>query len=258
MSGLSDAAMALTRAIYEDEGGKTRGKVAYEVVVADTRSDTTLITLRFESKAPINEEELRGKARKAFTKLTEELAADAAADVGAKLLTQYGFEVEGAGQNILRKRTTGSVNIVYDETGVGEDGVSAGIQTARGKLISQKNLRFLLNLVMKEYMLKEMTSPSAGKGRNTPLRNRTGRFVNSAVVDKISLINTPSKRQKQKLSLYFNYMIYPYQVFDPRRSSREALASKARDPVRIIGEALAKAARDLVLEKAYSIEVRQI
>lgn len=258
MSSLSDAALALTRALYEDEGGKKRGKVQYEVLVGDTRDDTTFVTLRFESKVPINEGELERSVARSLEKMTSELAADAATQIGNDMLEQYGFTIAGPGQDVLKKRTTGSVNVSYDDTDGLEDGISAGIQTARGKLISQKNLQFLLNLLMKEYMLKEMTSPRAGTGRNSPLRNRTGRFVTSAEVTNVRLSNLPSAGGKQKLSLYYNYMIYPYQVFDPARSSRQDMASQARNPVRIIGEALAKAARDLVREQAYRIEVRKL
>lgn len=260
MSSLSTAALALTSKVFSDPDGDTKTKAGYEVIISDKRDPENLVTLRFVAKTSLTPEEIEANITKTFTKVQDSLMAAASVATADSMLEKYGFN-KGNAPKLGAKRASGSVSISYDKSGDGEDepDVSAGIQLTTGRYASKSDLRFMLTNLMQEYMLQEMTSPSAGSGRNTPLRNRTGRFVSSANVSKVRLENIPSRRtKKQKLSLYFNYMIAPYSVFDPTVSSYNNLSSAARNPRRILGEALAKAARDLIRQKAYNIEVRQV
>jgi hypothetical protein len=108
---------------------------------------------------------------------------------------------------------------------------------------------------MKENMLEVMTGSSAGTGKDSPLKNRTGRFVSSAAVDSIVVPEKPNR----PMSIYYRYMVYPYQVFDPKhtQSPQKGLASYMRNPQRIIGEALVSAARTL-LGRQYKVVIRQV
>lgn len=125
--------------------------------------------------------------------------------------------------------------------------LKAGIQLKNGRFTSATNLRSLLKLLTIKYVTEEMQSLGT-----TGLRYRTGRFATS-----IDLF--PIRQRKDaptKLSLYYTYMLYPYAVFDPNVSSRQELASAARNPQKLIGSALLQAAKDLVHAR-YSFDVKQ-
>ena len=257
MSSLSASAMSLTRALFEDPKGKARNKVTYEVLVSDLRDDeTSIVSMKFTLKEPIDEEELLRNEKNIFGKLSSELLSTAATQLGTSLLSRYGFSTSD-----FKKppKIRGVVDIRFGKI---EDtvapGISAGVQTAKGRLLSQANLRTLLELTMKDYMLQEMTSVGAGSGRDSVLRNRTGRFVNTTEVVSTAITNNKPGLQ-QNMSIYYRYMVYPYQVFDPRntQSPQKNLASNLRNPQRIIGNALARAARVLLGEN-YRITVKQV
>ena len=254
MSSLSASALALTGALFEETSLGAKNKVTYEVNIADTRDSTTVTSMTFKLNNPITEADLVSASDNLFKKVSSELAANAATLLGSSLIYKHGLSDE-----VVQKppKIKGIVDI---RLGAPEDavtGLTVAARTVKGRLISQNNLQNMLELLMKENMLMEMTTGNAGGGLNTPLRNRTGRFVTSAQVDRISISNEPGSKV-QSMSIYYRYMIYPYQVFDPHntKSPQMGLASSARNPQRIIGNALARAARTL-LGSNYKLSIRQ-
>lgn len=247
----------VAKGLFEDPNGNTTNKVTYVVEFEDTRNHASsrVAQLTFTLKEAMDEDEINERLDNLFPKIAKELENDTAAYVGTKILAKQGFTARHISSS--SRRSIVDVKIfseIADEVG---DGVNVGIQPARGRLISRVNLRAALELVMKENMLKIMTSPAAGRGRNTPLRNRTGRFVNTSQVADVVITNPAANRPT--MSIYYKYMIYPYQVFDPlhTKSPQKNLASHARNPQRIIGESLARAAKT-ILGNRYKLNIRQV
>lgn len=220
-----------------------KGKVEYTVVTGDRRkfaSEHTVSEISFTVSqgalsAPV--------AVSAMSKIAEYLDID---DIGAVdyILASFGF-----GKEPKTKREAGSTTIKYTED---PDVVGAkyrsgrtdvGIQTTSGKFTNATNLRSLLQILVKKYILEDMTRGDA------PLKYRTGRFANTVE------LKTPALSPKTtQVSLFYTYMLHPYSVFDPRFGN--PLATPGRNPQRIIGEALEKAAKDIIHAK-YRVVIRQ-
>ena len=252
----ADAIVELAKGLFEDPNGTSTNTVKYVAEFNDSRSsESGSMTLTYTLKKPISEEELDKDFEKYFSKISGELGNTGADLIASTLLRKQGFTAEDISLSSLK----GTLDIAFNEEIADEvgTGVNVGIQPAKGRLTSQRTMRNLLETLMKENMLKEMTSPLAGTGRNSPLRNRTGRFVASSQVDYLTVLN--NREGKQTLSLYYKYMIYPYQVFDPVHtlSPDMNLASRARNPQRIIHSALAKAAKTLLGDR-YHITIKQV
>lgn len=254
MSSLSKSAMdQLAQDIFVNPDGGLKNTVEYEVTMSDLRDDSTISTMRFQFKTPVDANELVTTTTNLFSKLTQNLRADAAALMGSRLMAKYGFsEKDFKKQPDIR----GKVDVNFGEPEDVTPGIGVAPRGAKGRFMRQADLRNMLELVMKENLLREMTSGRAGGGRNTPLRNRTGRFVNSVQVDSANIYNKGDG--VQQMSIYYRYMVYPYQVFDPRntKSPNMGLHSAARNPQRLIGNALARAARTL-LGSNYKLDIRQ-
>lgn len=247
----------VAKGLFEDPNGNTTNKVTYIVEFEDTRKDASsrIAQITFTLKKPMDADEIDKRLDNIFPKIAKELENDVAAYAGTKLLAKQGFTAahiaESSKESIIDVK-------IFSEIAEGvEDGVAVGVQPARGRLIGRKDLRAALEFLMKENMLKIMTSGLAGKGPGTPLKNRTGRFVNTSQVADVVVSNAVAKRPN--LSIYYKYMIYPYQVFDPlhTQSPQKNLASHARNPQRIIGESLAKAAKT-ILGNRYRLNIRQV
>ena len=220
-----------------------RGKVEYSVITGDRRkyasehtvSEVTFSVSQGALDAPV--------AVSAMSKIAEYLDID---DIGAvdNILASFGF-----GKVPKTKREAGTTEIKYTEDPevVGAKYRSGrtdiGIQTTSGKFTNATNLRSLLQILVRKYILEDMTRASA------PLKYRTGRFANT-----VELKNPALSPKATQVSLFYTYMIKPYSVFDPRFGN--AKASPGRNPQRIIGEALEKAAKDIIHAK-YRVVVRQ-
>ena len=220
-----------------------KGKVEYTVVTGDRRkfasehtvSEISFVVTQGALNAPV--------AVSAMSKVAEYLDVD---DIGAvdSILASFGF-----GKEPKTKREAGSTTIKYTED---PDVVGAkyrsgrtdiGIQTTSGRFSNATNLRSLLQILVKKYILEDMTRA------NATLKYRTGRFANTVE------LKTPALSPKAtQVSLFYTYMLHPYSVFDPRFGN--PLASSGRNPQRIIGEALEKAARDIIHAR-YNIVIRQ-
>lgn len=265
MANLSETGnliVQLAKGLFEDPEGKDRNQIRYKVDFKDTRSSNSAsMQITYTLKKPITEEELDADFDRMFKKIAAETGNVGADIIGSVLFSRAGFTKEdiklSSKQGITTVKFDSTSDIAAEETA----GANVGVQLVKGRFVSRGTLRDMLELLMRENMLSTMTKPSAGTGRNTPLRNRTGRFLSSAEVSSVNVINqrVAGKVQSQKLSLYYKYMIYPYQVFDPvnTQSPQKNLASRARNPQKIIGDALARAAKTLVGNR-YSISIQQV
>lgn len=252
-----EAIVQLAKGIFEDPDGNSKNTVKYVAEFNDSRdAKSASMVLTYTLKKPILEEELEQDFSRFFSKISGELGNDGADLIASILLKRQGFTAE----NISLSSKQGTLDIAFDENIADEvtKGVNVGVQPEKGRLLNQNTLKNLLETVMKENMLKVMTSGSAGTGRTSPLRNRTGRFVASSRVDYLTILNN-SGSKKQTLSLYYKYMVYPYQVFDPvhTQSPQMNLASAARNPQKIIHDALAKAAKTLIGDR-YTVNIKQV
>lgn len=220
-------------------------KVKYSVLTDDKRVQENIANISFHFSKPIAEGEAIERGRHILRNVADSLDTRQLGVVDA-ILAQYGLKGK-----VGRKRSTGNVQVRFGDHL--EEGRALGVQTVGGKLISGTNLRSLLEIVAKDYLIKDMKKPSA------PLKYRTGRFANSLDVKSARIQDTDSGR-KPHLSIFYSYMTYPYATFDPMKSTRPAMYEKpsygARNPQLLIGNALAKAARD-VIHARYKIDVRE-
>lgn len=252
----ASAIVEIAKGLFEDPDGTDTNTVRYVAEFNDSRSENSAaMVLTYTLKKPISEEELNSEFDNFFNKISDELGNTGTDLIASALLRRQGF----AAEDIKLSSKKGTIDISFDPDIADSalKGANVGVQPAKGRLVSQSTLKNLLETVMKENMLKEMTSGAAGTGRNTPLRNRTGRFVASSRLDYLTILNNKDKRQT--LSLYYKYMIYPYQVFDPVHtlSPQMNLASRARNPQRIIHSALAKAAKTILGDR-YKVTIKQV
>ncbi|AFB84003.1 hypothetical protein VPT02_154 [Vibrio phage VPT02] len=220
-------------------------QVRYDVTTDDSRSDNNVATISFKFSKPLAENEARERGGHVLRRVADNLDARQLGVVDA-ILAQYGLA-----DSVGRKRSKGSVQVRLGD--YLEEGRTVGINTIRGKLISENNLKGLLEIVAKDYLIRDMKKP------NAPLKYRTGRFANSLDVRSVR-IQDNDRGRKPQLSIFYSYMTYPYATFDPMKSTRPAMYMRpsfgARNPQTHIGEALAKAARDIIHTR-YNIDVRE-
>ncbi|BBL19320.1 hypothetical protein KIT04_151 [Vibrio phage KIT04] len=230
-----------------DDRAKGGGKrqVRYTVQTDDSRIDNNVSTLSFKFSKPLAAQEAQERGRNILRNVADNLDTRQLGVVDA-ILAQYGLAT-----SVGKKRSRGTVNVRLGD--YLEEGRAVGINTVKGKLISENNLRGLLEIVAKDYLIRDMKKSGA------PLKFRTGRFANSLDVRSVRMQDTDTGR-KPKLSIFYQYMTYPYATFDPMKSTRPAMYMNpsygARNPQVLIGDALAKAARDIIHAR-YKIDVRE-
>jgi hypothetical protein len=260
---MSDAALAVLQVAKEafntGTSSKNKIKVTYELDFRDPRTDAVLSTLQFKLSNPISDEKANKIIDEMYPLIASELGNRTAANIGAKLLEKQGIVKkirEDIDSSFEASIDTGMGNIGNSNDLLsGVAGAAGLVRTASGRLSSQMNIKASLELLMKENLLNTMTSPSAGRGINTPLRNRTGRFVNSTEIESVLVPEEPNNN----ISIYYKYMVYPYQVFDPNntQSPEMGLSSRMRNPQKLIGDAIKGAARTL-LNKKYRATIKQV
>lgn len=223
----------------------TKRQVRYDVMTDDSRIDSNVATISFKFSKPLATEEASERGRHILRDVADNLDTRQLGVVDA-ILSQYGLAT-----SVGRKRSRGTVNVRLGDHL--EEGRALGVNTVKGKLISENNLRSLLEIVAKDYLIRDMKKPTA------PLKYRTGRFANSLDVRSVRMQDTDTGR-KPRLSIFYQYMTYPYATFDPMKSTRPAMYERpsygARNPQVLIGNALAKAARDIIHAR-YRIDVRE-
>lgn len=219
--------------------------IKYEVSTQDSRPGADLATISFKLSKPLAEAEAGNRMEHILKRVASSLDTRKLGIVDA-MLAQYGLS-----KTVGKKRSKGSVQVRLGDHL--EEGRALGVNTTKGKLISENNLTSLLEIVAKDYLIRDMQKP------NAPLKYRTGRFANSLNVRSATILDT-DKGSKPSISIFYKYMTYPYATFDPLKSTRPAMYMNptygARNPQKLIGEALAKAARDIIHSR-YRIDVRE-
>ncbi|AJF40903.1 tail completion or Neck1 protein [Vibrio phage phi 3] len=242
----------VSEALSDDKLGVANNRVKYTITTKDSRVDSTVATVTMDLKNPVPESVLSGKVRRMLAPLAESLMAENLGVID-QILEEMGIPRSRVG----RKQTTGDVTISLGDS-VESLEESKVLKVGPGTRIGIGNLRGTLELLAKNYLIKQM------KKENAPLKFRTGRFANSlqvtSMTEEADDIPRANKRSKPRLSIFYTYMTYPYATFDPLVSTRPEMHSRpwpgARNPQVHIGEAIAKAARDLFYN-GYRVEVKQ-
>lgn len=249
MSGISSFAKEVIEKALGIEGGKKDNSVEYSATVTSNRSDDVVMTTSFKFKKPIKQSQIEKDIPEYLAILDKYLIAQNLGVVDA-VLSKYGLSSEKMGSSSARGTLPVATGDTTSNTEPGIDSLSS-IRTKSGRFISVNNFKGLLDMSMRSYMLKHMTSGGP------QLHNRTGRFISSAhtynvVVFRSGLAKIPTIR------IIFTYMMYPYHTFDPEGPNSRGLASIDRNPRRIIGDAIHKAMDDLINTTQYNIEVMQL
>lgn len=105
-----------------------------------------------------------------------------------------------------------------------------GLRDNKGRIISGLQLSRILNLTLTMYVQQLM-------GTQGRLVNRTGRLANSAQVNRLAFRKAEGAERKNRVSIFFQYMIAPYRVFEPGH----VMHKPGRSPVTLIKAALMNA-----------------
>ena len=251
---LGDLARQIVKEQLDVMGGgghSSKNTVIYTAETMDTHKDGTIGKVSFRFTKPVSEDLLNVRTSSILRAVSSSLNLDGDVGVIDNLLKG----ITGKKSAIGRKRSTGRVEVNFGDPSDADNGYSGAISGASGRFVSNTNLRALLELVAKEYLVKDMKKAGA------PLKYRTGRFANSLKIKDVLLRETEGSSSKNPdLNITYNYMLKPYSVFNPAVSTYRGLSLRpfpgARNPQRLIGEAIAKAARDLIHSR-YRIRVNQ-
>lgn len=104
-----------------------------------------------------------------------------------------------------------------------------GLRDRAGRAMSALSLTRLLNLTLYKYAQELM-------GRDGRLVNRTGRLAHSGVITSVS------QAAPGTVSIYFKYMLYPYEVFEPGGK----MGTANRSPSQLFIDATNNALRDIL------------
>lgn len=250
---LGDLARKIIKEQLDAGGSRESAKntVVYtvETALTDTTRDATVATVSFKFTKPVTDDLLDVRMSSILTAVTNSL--DVTGDTA--ILANLAKEISGKGKTIGRKRSTGRVEVNFGDPDDPTDGFAGSMSGASGKFVSNQNMRAVLELVAKEYLIKDMKKAGA------PLKYRTGRFANSLKIKDL-LVSQQEGAKAPDLQVTYNYMVNPYSVFNPAVSTYRRLSltpyAGARNPQKLIGEAIAKAARDLIHSR-YRIKVNQ-
>lgn len=225
--------------IVKKASGKSP-EASYAITLQDMREPSeTLSTVVFKFKTAITEDTVKSND---FNALAENLIAENL-DIVGSIMHQLGLS-----EYKPKNRASGTINYIADEDPEFNDPQNIPVRLVNGRFAKISNIRSLLEIATKKYMFKYMD------GHDGTLHNRTGRFINS-----FKLFEPVVDNVNERVSLYFTYMLYPYQVFDPYyvgRTKNLHLASEARNPRKIIGENLMSAAKDILSAK-YKLKIAQ-
>jgi hypothetical protein len=176
-------------------------------------------------------------------KSTEVLEPEAIADIYSAASQRLDDILEGIvmGQRWFDK--DGSKTIKYEKkTKVQVPTKVAGLRDKSGQYLSGMQLAVILNTTLEKYVKQLMNSG----GR---LKNQSGRLANSAQVTGIDYVKKMKTQRKARVSIFFNYMVAPYSVFEP--GSKGSLGSKSRSPSRLIKTALHLALKDALSKTSF-------
>ncbi|ATS94102.1 hypothetical protein P13BB106kb_p118 [Pectobacterium phage DU_PP_V] len=249
---LTDAARTIIQNQL-DQGNKSgKNTVVYSVETGllDSSRDGTVAKMSFKFSKPVSQDLIDVRTSNILRLVSTSLNMEG--DIaGIENMLQ---EVAGKRSRVGKKRSTGRVNVSFGDP-VDEQGFEGSLTGASGRFVSNSNMRQLLELLAKEYLIRDMKKAGA------PLKFRTGRFANSLKIRRAAIMDRESKRgNAPELDISYTYMTRPYSVFNPAVSTYRRLSLRpfagARNPQKLIGEAIAKATRDL-LHSRYKIKVQQ-
>ncbi|AJA41639.1 tail completion protein [Escherichia phage DT57C] len=251
---LSDLATRIIKEQLDNVGRSENNKntVVYSVETGlkDPTRDGTVAQVSFKFSKPVSQDLLSVRTASILKAVSSSL--DLTGDLGA--LESLIQSTAGKKSSVGKKRSTGRVQVNFGDPSDVEDGYSGAVSGASGRFVSNSNMKVILELVAKEYLIKDMKKAGA------PLKFRTGRFANSLKVKDVMLRDAGTSKGAPELNVTYNYMVRPYSVFNPAVSTYRRLSLRpypgARNPQRLIGEAIAKAARDLIHSR-YKIKVNQ-
>lgn len=249
---LGDLARQIIKAQLEEPGATSSKKntVVYtvETGLLDSTRDGTVATTSFKFTKPVTEDYLNVRSSSILKAVTSSLNIEG--DTG--ILDNLIQGIAGKGKTVGKKRSVGRVEVNFGDP-EDADGFGGSITGASGRFVSNTNMKAILELVAKEYLIKDMKKPGA------PLKYQTGRFANSLKIKDV-LIREQQGSNNPDLQVTYNYMVRPYSVFNPAVSTYRGLSLRpyagARNPQKLIGQAIAKAARDLIHSR-YKIRVNQ-
>lgn len=234
----------------QSENNKNTVVYSVETGLKDPTRDGTVAQVSFKFSKPVSQDLLDIRTASILKAVSSSL--DLTGDLGA--LENLIQTTAGKKSSVGKKRSTGRVQVNFGDPSDVEDGYSGAVTGASGRFVSNSNMKTILELVAKEYLIKDMKKAGA------PLKFRTGRFANSLKIKDVMLRDTGASKGAPELNVTYNYMIRPYSVFNPAVSTYRRLSLRpypgARNPQKLIGEAIAKAARDLIHSR-YKIKVNQ-
>lgn len=216
----------------------------------DPTRDGSIASVSFKFSKPVSQDLLDNKSSAILSYLSSNL--DVQGDLGIIDALFAQIMPKGSARKKSKTTTTGAMSVRFGDP-QDSDGTPPGtINGANGRFISLLNLKSLLELTAKEYLIADMKKPGA------PLKFRTGRFANSLKLKNVTYTDTQGTQPT--LSIDYNYMLRPYSVFNPAVSTYRRLSltpyAGARNPQRLIGEAILKAARKLIHSR-YNVSVGQ-
>lgn len=251
---LSDLAKQIIKEQLDTAGRSENNKntVVYSVETGlkDPTRDGTVAQISFKFSKPVSQDLLSIRTASILKAVSSSL--DLSGDLGA--LENLIQATAGNKSSVGKKRSTGRVQVNFGDPSDVEDGYSGAVTGASGRFVSNSNMKVILEIVAKEYLIKDMKKAGA------PLKFRTGRFANSLKIKDVMLRDSETSKGSPELNVTYNYMTRPYSVFNPAVSTYRRLSLRpypgARNPQKLIGEAIAKAARDLIHSR-YKIKVNQ-
>ena len=116
------------------------------------------------------------------------------------------------------------------------------LRTPTGQFTSLASIQVILN-----QRLAEQIKANMGKGTaHSILNNRTGRFAESAAVERLAV------DRSGVITAFYNYMKYPYQTFEPGNSQG---SPKSRDPKLLISKSIREIAVSLATTRLRTVLV---
>ncbi len=201
--------------IMERVIGKIPGKTQQAQWKEDLSSKHMALqqTLEVRSKEPMTEETYQSILQSADLKAEETMEG---------LLEQDIWD-EGTKQ-VVKKKGNISIKSIY------------GLRDRKNQPMSATSLVRVMNLTLHRYVKRMMAKgapehlggpPATGK----TLTNRTGRFANSVQVSNFITNRKELGNGKRQASIYFHFMLAPYQVFTKDKSAKHLKYRKTWDPL---------------------------
>ncbi|MFP9170256.1 hypothetical protein ACLI2G_15910, partial [Enterococcus faecalis] len=150
----------------------------------------------FKFSKPVSQDLLNIRTASILKDVSSSLALSG--DLGA--LENLIQATAGKKSSVGKKRSTGRVQVNFGDPSDVEDGYSGAVTGASGRFVSNSNMKIILEIVAKEYLIKDMKKAGA------PLKFRTGRFANSLKIKDVMLRDSETSKGSPELNVTYNYM----------------------------------------------------